>query len=278
MQNKKEIINIFTCKHGYYISLVIQYLLLKNNIISNIIFEIDHNNPNLHIILFSQKVKIYPKNYIIYQLEQKDISKWIDIKYELSILFSKITWDYSNSNIDKFPQTIKEKMIYYPVPLIPYNFLKPNISLSHKPTNNILFYGSMNQIRQYKINYLQKKLAPKYFIKIITNKYGEELFHEILNSRIVLNIHFYKDAILETCRVNEILSCNRIVISELSNPIDNINYELYKNKIVYANTLEDMYYKIVYILDNNLSIIFDENKHYIENESKLIDFFKDICI
>ena len=108
--NSKEIINIFTCKHGYYISLVIQYLLLKNNIISNIIFEIDNNNPNLHIILFSQKVKIYPKNYIIYQLEQKDISKWIDIKYELSILFSKITWDYSPSNIDKFPQTIKEKI------------------------------------------------------------------------------------------------------------------------------------------------------------------------
>jgi hypothetical protein len=274
----KEIIYIFTCKYGYYISLSIQYLLFKNNITSKIIFEIDHTNPNLHIILFSQKVKIFPKNYIIYQLEQKDISKWINKKYELSILFSKYTWDYSQSNIDKFPNIIKQKMIYYPVPLVPYKFLKLNIKNRNNPTNDILFYGSINDARRKKINYLQKKLAPKYFIRIINNKYGEELFEEILNSKIVLNIHFYKDAILETCRINEILSCNRIVISELSNPIDDINYQLYKDKIIYINTMEEMYYKILYILDNNISSIFDVNEYYKNNEYELINFFNNIHI
>ena len=66
----------------------------------------------------------------------------------------------------------------------------------------------MNNIRKQKLLYLQKKLYPKYNIKIINNIYGIELFHEIINSKIVLNIHFYKDAILETNRLNEILSCN----------------------------------------------------------------------
>ena len=69
---------------------------------------------------------------------------------------------------------------------------------------------------------------PKHKIKIINGLYGINLYKEIINSKIVLNIHFYKNAILETCRINEILSCNRIVISELPHKIDIENYNLYK--------------------------------------------------
>ena len=106
---KKNIVYIQTTKFGYYISNAIKYLLFKNFIISKIIYEVDYKNPNLHIILFSQKVPKFPKNYIIYQLEQKDISKWIDKKYELSILYSKKTWDYSKSNINKFSNILQKK-------------------------------------------------------------------------------------------------------------------------------------------------------------------------
>jgi hypothetical protein len=155
---KKEIVYIQTTKFGYYISNAIKYLLFKNFIISNIIYEVNHNNHNLHIILFSQKVKKFPKNYIIYQLEQKDISKWIDKKYELSILYSKKTWDYSKSNINKFSDILQKKMTYLPIPLIPINYLDNNIILNNSennPKNNILFYGSMNIIRKEKLKYLQ---------------------------------------------------------------------------------------------------------------------------
>ena len=86
---KNEKIYIFTTKFGYYISKCLEYILKEDKFDPEIIYNIDVNKNNLHIILFSQKVKIFPKNYIIYQLEQKDISKWIDKKYELSILYSK---------------------------------------------------------------------------------------------------------------------------------------------------------------------------------------------
>ena len=94
-----KIIYIFTTRCGIYISRTIQFLLLLNNKHSEIVFNIDKNKNNLFIILFPQKVKIFPKNYICYQLEQKDISKWINYKYLLAILNSKLTWDYSISNI-----------------------------------------------------------------------------------------------------------------------------------------------------------------------------------
>ena len=290
---KKDKVYIFSTKFGYYISKVIQYILFKNFILSEIIYKIDYNNPNLHIILFSQKVKKFPKNYIIYQLEQKDISKWINKKYELSILFSKITWDYSESNINKFSDIIQKKIIYFPIPLIPQSYLNNNIIILNKmynvnyPKNNILFFGSMNNIRKNKLNYLQKKLNlssnsnSKYFIKIINNLYGNNLIQEILNSKIILNIHFYKDAILETCRLNEILSCNRLIISEYPNMIDHKNYDLYKTKVIFTNTMDEMCDNILYYLNNNnynINIDFNENLDVTFNENLGVTFNENLGV
>jgi len=260
---KKNIIYIYTTKFGYYISNAIKYILFKNFYISNIINNININNQDLHIILFPQSVNIFPKNYIIYQLEQKDISNWIDKKYELSILYSKKTWDYSKSNIYKFSDILKKKILYYPIPLISINYLDNKIMLNNNPSNDILFYGAINEIRKKKLNYLQKKLYPKYYIKIIKGKYGINLFREILNSKIILNIHFYENAILETCRINEILSCNKIVISEKPDMSDIYNYELYEDKVIFINNMNDMYEKIINILDNNLDYLKNIDKNNI---------------
>ena len=265
---KKERVYIFSNKFGFYLASVLRYLLFKNYIIGEIIYKIDPKNENLHIIPFCQKVKRFPKNYIIYQLEQKDISNFIDKKYELAILFSKKTLDYSQSNIDKFPEIIKKKMIYYPIPIIPYHYLNYNINSNIIPKNNILFYGSMNKIRKIKLDYLQQILYPNYFIKIVTNKFGEELFKEILNSKIVINIHYYQDAILETYRINEVLSCNRIVISEKPNHIDIDNYNFYKDKIVFIDNMNEMYNNIIDILEDK------EDKYSKKNSISFFDVNK----
>jgi len=269
---KKDIIYIQTTKFGYYISNTIKYLLFKNFIISEIIYDVDYKNTNLHIILFSQKVKKFPKNYIIYQLEQKDISKWIDKKYELSILYSKKTWDYSKSNINKFSNILQKKITYLQIPLIPINYLNNNIILNNSK-NNILFYGSINNIRKEKIQYLQKKLFPKYIIKIINNIYGIPLFNEIINSKIILNIHFYKDALLETNRLNEILSCNKLIISEKPNISDNYNYELHRNNVIFIDNIDEMYRKIIYYLENDNLTNFLNNVSY--NNLDFKDLWKD---
>ena len=136
INNNNRIVYIFSTKFGYYVSNVLQYLLQENNIKSKIVYDINYKLDNLYIILFSQKVHKYPKNYIIYQLEQKDISSWINTKYELSIYHSIITWDYSESNIEKFHDVIKKKMIYFPIPLIKYNLLNPLINLNNIPSND----------------------------------------------------------------------------------------------------------------------------------------------
>lgn len=244
----KEIIYIYTNKFSYYISNVLKYLLFKNFYLSIFIDKINIYNNNLHIIPFSQKVNLFPKKYIIYQLEQKDISNFINKKYESNIENSYKTWDYSQSNIDKFSDKIKKKMIYFPIPIIPICYLENSFNINIEPENDILFFGILNENRKNKLNYLKRNLNCKF--KIISNAYGKKLYYEILNSKIIINIHFYEDAILETYRINEVLSCKRVVISELPNLIDNINYQLYKNKIIFVKNLNEMILKINENLNN----------------------------
>lgn len=284
MENINKIIYIFTTRCGIYISRTIQFLLFLNNIHSEIVFNIDFNKNNLFIILFPHKVKIFPKNYICYQLEQKDISKWINNRYLLSILNSKLTWDYSESNINKFDENLKKKIKLFKIPLISYYCFKPEIYNKYITYNNekndniiqknevydVLFFGHMNERRHKIINYIKQKLNNKYKFQYITGLYGDSLFEKILQSKIVLNIHYYEGSILETCRINEILSCNKLVISELPDISDIENKNYYNDLIIYYDNYDDLINKITLYLENKdlYNSKINNNKKFIDNNLK----------
>jgi hypothetical protein len=287
MEDTNKIIYIFTTRCGIYISRTIQFLLFLNNINSEIVFNVDIRKNNLFIILFPHKVKIFPKNYICYQLEQKDISKWINNTYLLAILNSKLTWDYSISNINKFDENIKKKIKLFKIPLLSYYFFKPDIynkyitnnnekndNITHKNTiYDILFFGHMNDRRHKIINYIRKKLNNKYNFHYITGLYGDALFEKILQSKIVLNIHYYEGSILETCRINEILSCNKLVISELPDISDIENKNYYNELIIYYENIDDLIDKITFYLENkeNYDSKINNNKKFIDNN---LEYYK----
>ena len=265
------LIYIITCKYGYYLSIVLKYILLKENYQVLIKEDINLKDDNLHIILFSQKIKTYPKNYIIYNLEQKNISKWIDKKYELSLLFSKRCWDYSLVNIHKFHKLIQDKMIYFKLPCIEYNLLE-DYQENTIEEFDVLFYGTMNDSRIKALNIIQMNLGFKYHIKIINNIFGKELFNYIRKCKIVLNISYYKNALLECYRINEVQSCKKLVISFFPNIEDSSNYHYYKDSVVFVRTLNNMISNINYYLENKIeydkkieSIKFLENTKFIHD-------------
>jgi hypothetical protein len=262
--NPNKII-IFTTRCGFYISHSIQYLLSKNSIESEIVESIDPSLPNLFIILFPHKIKVFPKNYIVYQLEQKDISNWIDQKYLLSIYHSICTLDYSESNIKKFDPTLQKKIKLFRIPFLLYKDIFPNIVSPSYTKNDILFYGHMNNRRRRFLSVIQQK----YPVKIVNNVYGHELYKHILESKIVLNIHFYQGAILETCRINECLSCEKIIMSEPPNIIDIKNYEYYKDKIVFFNSIKELFEKIDYYLKD------ENNENYNTKIKSNYEFIKE---
>lgn len=263
-------INIITCKYGYYLSNVLKYILEKENHKVFIKEYINLNDNNLHIILFSQKVKKYPKNYIIYNLEQKDISKWINKKFELSILFSKKSWDYSKLNISKFDKILQNKLIFFRLPCIDYNLISNNIN--NVEEFDILFYGTMNEKRKNILNYIKLKLNNKYKFKVINNLFGKDLFNYIKKSKIVLNISFYDNALLECYRLNEIQSCKKLVISFYPNKDDIENFNYYRDSVVFVKSINEMIENIKFYLNNKNNyeekinqIKYVENTNFINN-------------
>jgi GR25 family glycosyltransferase involved in LPS biosynthesis len=254
-------------------------LLDKLNIDSKIIYDLtekdiekNKNNKNeIFIILFHYLYDNLPKNkYIIYQLEQANQSNFIDNNFIDNIKNSLITFDYSLFNIYNFNKYndifLKNKIYYLPLSVdnITYNEYNDDIEF------DIIFYGSKNYRRDSILNNIQKK----YKIKILHNIFGEDVINLVKKSKIILNIHYYKNANLEISRINEILIYNKVIISELPHMNDS-NIDFYKNNIIFIEEIKDdmsnielLYNKIDYFLNNknyNNYLKSNNNKLFVDN-------------
>ena len=77
-----------------------------------------------------------------------------------------------------------------------------------------MFYGATGNDRRD--TYL-KRIGEHFNIKIISDSFGEALYAEMKKAKIIVNIHFYENALLETTRLYETLSvCDSLIISERS--------------------------------------------------------------
>jgi hypothetical protein len=225
-----------------------------HNKIEDDILENNKQNPNEYfIILFSHLIKKMPEpnKYIIYQLEQKRQSKFINDKVLENISKSLITWDYSNENIIQFGETYKNKILFQPISII--NKIQKN---KLPVIYDILFFG-VGCIRRNKIlKYLKKQ---KYNIFITSSIFGDEMYKIISQSKIILNIHVYEDAILEIARINEVLPFNKLIISELPCESDYINKNFYQDKIIFCEVIKRNLSNI-----GNLTRLID---HYLKSEN-----------
>jgi GR25 family glycosyltransferase involved in LPS biosynthesis len=223
---------------------------------------IDNDNYN-YIVISPQTFTVLPKRYIAYQVEQKN-SKWFDSGYINILKNSHSILDYSIDNIIylRSKGLYTKQFSYAPVGGIPNykQFLEKNgyRFAPQEEKYDVLFYGSVCCERRQKIiNELSNSLN----IHVATNCFGPEIVTKILNSRVVVNLHYYEDAILETTRLHEILSLGVPIVSEdsidthrysdlaavvkfvksgcVSSLIEEINL-LLNDEIQYNNTIESI--------------------------------------
>lgn len=166
--------------------------------------------------------------YCIYQLEQmndKNVANETLIKTHFnSILTSLIrnsvaAFDYSSVNLDYYPESLRSKITLLPPPIYITPAIPSNrIHFSDTRRSDILFYGSFNARRERIVDQLAQNLIRrgyKYNIRVLTRSFGDELMDYISGARIVLNIHFYANSILETDRIHTALQFDNVtVISE----------------------------------------------------------------
>ena len=205
-------ISILTPKHTCFVAALIQHSLSVLNVKTTIIHEkpMAGFSDQTYIVIAPQMFVELPVRYIAYQMEQSVSQRWFDERY-LSILEkSAAVFDYSIENI-KFLEAsgLSVAKIYY-MPLS----IRPDMDRpapGHLDGPEVLFYGDPHVERRSRIlQYLKRHFK----VDVVSEVYGPELYKKIMNAKIIVNIHYYEDALLETTRIYECLSLGKLIVSE----------------------------------------------------------------
>ena len=256
---------ILTTQHCLFIANMISECLEKINILTAIITKKpDNGYENLpHIVICPQMFKELPALYVAYQLEQSVSSRWFNDEYFRVLKNAAAVFDYSINNIEylQMNQIPFNKTYYVPIAPCGINYSKGEFVKEYK--YDVLFYGddSCNRRKEY-LDVLKKKFK----VKIINDLFGAELYEEISKAKIIVNIHYYSGALLETTRLSECLSIGRsIVISEKTDDMNEVRE--FANLVEFVDDYESMVNTINKYLSNE-NLFFEKiekNQAYINN-------------
>lgn len=246
--NKSCEVVIWTLPHTSYIANLI-YLALTNynaNLKVQIIVgeRIRRFNKDFYFIVCPQMLKKMPplNKTISIQLEQC-VSDWFSKDYFLKLKYSKSIYDYSRSNIRHLlSQGLEwQRVNYFPISaIINYKYFlleRYMYKFEGIKKNDILFYGNLNSVRRQK---LLNTLYNNFNVRVEENLYGYEMLKAIDESKIVINLHYYESALLETTRIYECLSMGACVVSESSIDLGDYPHLLNSKQISFFNINDDM--------------------------------------
>lgn len=237
-------ITILTTPHCLYIARLIKINLKKIGILSTIITSTNtYKKDEFYILVSPILLKEFPEKYIVFQLEQLETSAWFCDTYFDTLKNAFAIWDYSTNNI-RFLQDKGidfNKLFYLPIDILHKN------RATVKKKYDVVFYGATSSERR---NQFLNKLKEHFNICIIENLFGEELETILSESTVLVNIHYYDNALLETTRLYEALSLGCFIISESSSDLN--QYANLSNLIVFTeeNNPEDMVSTVAYWLEH----------------------------
>ena len=213
-------VGILTTPHTLYVAHALQHALARVGLSCHILLDDAPSDfpHDFYIVLCAQMFTHLPpgERRIVFQMEQTVSDRWFDARY-LSILEnSRAVLDYSLANLTY----LADRGIAYPhvfhVPLGAVVGYGPThgIAPAQLPDENrpcVLFYGDPHVARRK--DYLNA-LQAQYNVRIISNLFGSELQTAIASAQVVVNIHYYEGALLESTRIFECLSLGARVVSE----------------------------------------------------------------
>jgi GT2 family glycosyltransferase len=226
LQERLKHINVFIFLSTHNLdtlAIMIQNTLRCINIDSTITYKLTpdcvNDNSSIYIILYNdRRVEFMPKYYIFYQIEQFSSKaspvKKFDERYYKDMNNALAIFEFSKENITYYKKYIHDqsKIFYLPFPFS--NIY--DISFVDEYKYDIVFFCARSSRRQYILDKLYCKLSSRYRIKYLYGVSNKERDDILKQSKCVLNLHYYPDALLEIERINAAINCNCIVISETS--------------------------------------------------------------
>jgi hypothetical protein len=171
-----------------------------------------HND--CYVVICPQMFKKLPpgKKRIAFQMEQSVSSRWFTDDYLKTLKSSLAVLDYALVNLD----FMAGKGIAYPhVHYLPVGASKNygDSSYALDKTCDILFYGDSQSSprRREMLNALKQE---GFNVRIVNEIFGQAVLEIIKQARLVINLHYYENALLEMPRIQECLSLGVPVVSE----------------------------------------------------------------
>ncbi|MBA8842462.1 hypothetical protein FHW02_000478 [Ochrobactrum sp. RH1CCR137] len=203
---------IMCTPHTLFIANAISSRLSIHGIASEVLTgPLEDFNHEFYIVLCPQMfAQLPPANKrVVFQLEQSVSSRWFTPEYIKILKESLGVLEYSLSNID----FLARKGVEYPkVHYLPIGTVQRCFEGEMLKKYDFVFYGD-NLSSERRRKFLSR-LQKKYKVKICNDVFGDEMYNIIRHARVVVNIHYYDGALLETPRICECISLGVPVLSE----------------------------------------------------------------
>ncbi|MBA3772991.1 MAG: methyltransferase type 11 [Ramlibacter sp.] len=227
LARKKEV-TILATPHTMYVAYMLSYGLSQAGFRVSIVTSppaVGYGE-DIHIVICPQMFAKLPVHMVAFQMEQSISPRWFTKSYLKLLRDSLAVLDYSRTNIEFLTQQgIPYGNIFY-VPIMPIpgylNFLSSrglSFDRDGEKAYDVLFYGDVNNQRR---QMMLGELSKRFDVKIVGNLFGAKLYEYMLRARVVVNIHYYENALLETTRICECLSLGIPIVSESS--LDRADY------------------------------------------------------
>ncbi|MBX3658431.1 MAG: class I SAM-dependent methyltransferase [Ramlibacter sp.] len=174
---------------------------------------------SLYLVICPQVFKKLPpgERRIAVQMEQTVSERWFTRDYLDVLEHSLAVFDYAQFNL----RSLERMGIRYPhTYFVPVGGITnyPEAALSADRTNmapdrrfDVLFYGDASAPRRRQ---LLDAVGRHFSLRVESNLFGAELHEAIASAKVVLNIHYYEGALIESTRLFESLSLGAMIVSE----------------------------------------------------------------
>lgn len=219
-------VRILATQHTLFVAHLIEKNLLDCGIKGYVstAYSVEQDMGQMHIVVCPQMFKQLPRNYIAFQMEQSVNSRWFTDEYFSRLNNAVAIFDYSLKNIEYLLDKgiPYQKLFYMPIssfPDYPAHLADNGYVLDDQKGDihaDVLFYGDPNCERRKA--YLQE-LKKHFNVTVASEVFGDKLTRMVKNAKVVVNIHYYENALLETTRLYETISLGTPVVSESSSDI-----------------------------------------------------------
>ncbi|MCU7505829.1 hypothetical protein D0Y48_02890 [Klebsiella quasipneumoniae] len=264
-------VRILATQHTLFVAHLIEKNLLDCGIKGHVstAYSVEQDMGQMHIVVCPQMFKQLPRNYIAFQMEQSVNSRWFTDEYFSRLNNAVAIFDYSLKNIEYLLDKgiPYQKLFYMPIssfPDYPAHLADNGYVLDDQKGDihaDVLFYGDPNCERRKA--YLQE-LKKHFNVTVASEVFGDKLTRMVKNAKVVVNIHYYENALLETTRLYETISLGTPVVSESSSDI--VEHEDLQDEIDFCPIGD------IPAMVEKIQILLSDNEYYNERKEKIKHF------